>query len=241
MRVKIVLQYNGTSFMGSQTQTTTANTVMGVLHHAMQRLGINAVPVASGRTDRGVHATGQTVHCDLPPHWEEYKDLRHSLNRHLPPTIRIRSLTPVSDAFHARFSAKRRVYRYLLSESEPNPFEWDFVTFSPPLDTGVLNAAMKTFLGTHDFSRFKKSGSETKNDVRTIYRAFAYRHGGRVVLTFEGNGFLRSQIRMMVGFLLEVNAGRRTVQELAEQLACRSDFRVKPAPHNGLYLAKIKY
>ena len=242
MRVKITLQYNGTTFMGSQVQKSTSNTVMGALQHAFHRLGIDTVPVASGRTDRGVHATGQVVHCDLPPHWHHYERLKTILNRHLPSAIHIRSIHAAAADFHARFSAKRRVYRYIMSEAEPNPFEADFITFSgTALDVALLNDAMGAFVGTHNFERFKKSGSDTSHDLRIIYKAFAYRWRGKVVLTFEGSGFLRSQIRMMVGFLLQINAGRRSKADLAEQLGCRADFKIKPAPHNGLYLARIKY
>ena len=242
MRVKITLLYNGTTFMGSQVQKSTANTVMGSLQHAFHRLGIDTVPVASGRTDRGVHATGQVVHCDLPEHWHHYERLKSVLNRHLPSSIHVRSIVPVAGDFHARFSAKRRVYRYIISESEPNPFEADFVTFSDtPINVALLNDAMAAYVGTHDFTYFRKTGSDTHHDRRIIYKAFAYRWHGKVVLNFEGNGFLRSQIRMMVGFLLQINGGKRSKADLVEQLACRTDFKTKPAPHNGLYLARIKY
>ena len=241
MRIKITLSYNGTTYAGSQVQKSTPNTVMGTLQHAFRRLGIDALPVASGRTDRGVHATGQVVHCDVPQHWHDTARLQVMLNRQLPPSIRIRAIKTVAGDFHARFSARRRVYRYILSEAEPSPFEWDFVTFTQSLDLGRINDAMTAFLGTHDFTRFKKTGSETPSDRRTVYRAFAYRHRGKVVFTFEGSAFLRSQIRLMVGFLLQVNAGKRSREELVEQLACRADYKIPPAPHNGLYLAKIKY
>jgi tRNA pseudouridine38-40 synthase len=241
MRVRITLAYNGTTFMGSQEQTSTGNTVMGTLHRALARLGIDARPVASGRTDSGVHATGQVVHCDLPPHWGDIGKLRSVLNRQLPPAIRIRRIEPVHPEFHARFSARRRVYRYVLSEAEPNPFEHDFVTFSPPLDVAKIDDAIQAFVGTHDFEKFKKTGSETAHDRRTIFKASAYRWRGKVILRIEGNGFLRSQIRMMVGFLLDISAGKRTKEELIRQLECEADYKIKPAPHNGLYLAKIYY
>jgi tRNA pseudouridine38-40 synthase len=241
MRIKITLQYNGTDFFGSQVQKETKETVMGVLQHAFHRLGIDAVPVASGRTDKGVHATGQVVHCDLPDYWHDMVKLKTMLNRRLPASIRIRSIKHVASDFHARFSATRRVYRYIISETEPSPFEWDFVTFTDALDLDMINDAMKAYLGTHDFVKFKKTGSETAHDRRTIYKAFAYRHRGKVIFTFEGNSFLRSQIRMMVGFLFLINSGKRSKEDLIDQLACRSDFKIKPAPHNGLYLAKIKY
>ncbi len=241
MRVKILLAYNGTPFFGSQVQKETRNTVMGTLQHAFHRLGIDTSPVASGRTDRGVHATGQVVHCDLPDYWHNTQKLHTSLNRLLPPSIRIRAVSTVSSDFHARFSARRRIYRYVLSETDPTPFEADFVTFSDPIDVALMNRAIRYFVGEHDFRHFKRVGSETPTDVRTIYRAFVYRHRGKVIITFEGNGFLRTQVRLMVGFLFAINRGQRTIEDLAEQVACHSDFKVKPAPGNGLYLSKILY
>ncbi len=241
MRIKITLQYNGVPFFGSQSQKNTKQTVLGIFQSALSRLGISAKAIASGRTDRAVHASGQVVHCDLPTHWKDLKKLRRSLDLHLPETIRIRHLVQVDDDFHARYSAKRRVYRYVLSDKEPNPFENDFVTFTKKIDIEVLNSAIKTFIGTHDFTSFKKNGSDTGTNVRIIYKAFAYEYRGKTILYFEANGYLRSQIRMMVGFLLEINEGRLDVDRLKEQLLLTHLHHRTPAPPNGLYLAKVKY
>ena len=241
MRVKITLQYNGAPFLGLQSQTTTKNTILGTLQSAFSRLGIDEKLTASGRTDKGVHATGQVLHCDLPPHWQDLKKLKRSLNHQLPDAIHIRRIEEAADDFHARYSAKRRIYRYVLSTREPNPFEADFVTFVDAANYETIRRAIGTFVGTYDFRHFKKSGSETENDIRTVYRAFAYRHNGNIVLTFEANGYLRSQIRLMVGFLLLISRGKRSIDDLKAQLGCQADFKIKPAPCNGLYLAKVKY
>lgn len=241
MRVKVTMSYNGSRFSGSQTQTRTDNTVMGVLQRAFQRLGIDAVPVASGRTDAGVHAFGQVVHIDLPPFWDSLSKLHKALHRHLPLFIRIRRIEPVPDDFHARFSAKHRVYRYLLSDSDPNPFEADLVAFTSPLDLERINKAMQCFEGEHDFEYFMKTGSDVHHCVRTIYKAFAYRHKGYTVLYFEANGYLRSQIRMMTGTLLKVNQGRISLEQLQEQIECKARHNTHLAPAAGLYLSKIIY
>lgn len=241
MRVKITLQYNGAPYLGLQSQTKTENTVIGTLQRALLRLNINEKIVASGRTDKGVHATGQVLHCDLPQHWHNLQKLKRSLNHQLPDSIHIRRIEEAADDFHARYSAKRRVYRYILSAREPNPFEADFITFVDSVDFSALVRAIGSYVGTYDFKYFKKSGSDTENDIRTVYRAIAYRRNKNIVLTFEANGYLRSQIRMMVGFLLLVSQGKRNVGDLKAQLLCEADFKVKPAPCNGLYLAKVKY
>lgn len=242
MRVKVTLCYNGSHFQGSQAQTRTANTVMGAFTRALVRLGINNAPVASGRTDAGVHAFRQVVHLDLPPFWTSLQKLQFMLHKQLPLTIRIRRIEPVSSDFHARFSAKRRVYRYVMSDKAPSPFEADLVTFtSTPLDLDLLNRAMRLFEGTHDFEYFMKSGSDVHHCVRTIHKAFAYRHKGYVVLYFEANAYLRSQIRMMAGSVLKVNLGRMSLAQLHEQVMRKARHNTHLAPAAGLYLSKIIY
>ena len=241
MRIKLTLSYNGSRFQGSQSQTETANTVMGIVHKVLLRLGIDSRPIASGRTDAGVHAFAQVVHFDLPPHWTSLEKLRRALEHQLPLYIRIRRIEEAPEDFHARFSAKRRVYRYLMSDKTPNPFEADLVTFTPPLDLERINAAMRLFEGEHDFEFFKKTGSDVKHYVRTVYRAFAYRHRGYTVLYFEANGYLRSQIRMMADAVLKVNAGKMSLPQLREQIDAKARYSTDLAPAAGLYLSKILY
>ncbi len=240
-RVKLTLSYNGAAFMGFQSQTSTDNTVVGTLHAALRRIGIDAVPIGSGRTDRGVHATRQVAHIDLPPYWSNLKKLREMLNLQLPPALRIRRIEPASEDFHARYSARVRSYRYILRAGEPNPFESDFVTFVQRLDEAAIIDAIALFEGEHDFDLFKKTGSDTTHYVRTVFRAYAYRRRGYLILRFDANGFLRSQIRLMVGFLLRISEGKATREQLAEQLACQARHSTDLAPHNGLYLSRVNY
>jgi len=241
MRIKLTLSYNGSRFSGSQSQTETGNTVMGILQQALKRLGIPSKPVASGRTDAGVHAFRQVVHLDLPPHWSDLEKLRYALTRQLPAAIAIRRLEWAADDFHARFSARSRVYRYIMSDRIPNPFEAELVTFTPPLDLERINAAMRLFEGEHDFEYFKKTGSDVKHYVRTVYRAFAYRRRGYTILYFEANGYLRSQIRMMADAVLKVNSGEMSLQQLQEQIGLVRRHSTDLAPAAGLYLSKIIY
>lgn len=227
--------------MGSQQQPNTDNTVLGHLITVLHRLKITATPKASGRTDRGVHATHQVIHVDLPDFWDDLQRLKEMLNVQLPSAMRIQRIEWVSDEFHARYSAKRRVYRYIIKESEINPFEDNFVTFVPQLNGDAIRDAIGCFVGTHDFEYFKKSGNDLEHHTRIIYRAFAYVHKGYFIIVFEGNGFLRSQIRLMVGFLLRISAGKATKEQLIEQINCVKRHSTDIAPHNGLYLTHIKY
>ncbi|MBU0633254.1 tRNA pseudouridine(38-40) synthase TruA [bacterium] len=240
MKVKAVISYNGTKFYGSQIQEKKV-TVNGTLQNVLKSMGIDSKIEASGRTDRGVHATGQVIDFDVPPFWNDTKKLSEIMNLKLPPSIHVRKITAADNDFHARYGAIRRVYRYILKEGKSNPFEDEFITFVDNLDTTLLHDAIKIFEGTHDFKYFYKKGSDNKTTVRTIYKTRIYKYKDITVLYFEANGFLRSQIRLMVAILLGVNDKKFTLEDLQDQLACRKKISLKPAPSNGLYLAKIFY
>ncbi len=236
MRAKLTIAYNGTTYLGSQTQKSSPNTILGNIEQVLSALGIKEKLIASGRTDKGVHATGQVCHIDLPPFWNDLKDLQRVLNRMLPPSIKIKNITKVKDDFHARYSAKKRVYRYIIKKEKTNPFLDDIITFDNSVNFENIKKNIQLFVGEYDFTNFMKTGSDTKSAIRVIYRAFAYRYDGYIILNFEANGFLRSQIRLMVGALLKLESN-----QIVEQLNLEKKHKIKPAKSNGLYLAKIKY
>ncbi|WP_373070774.1 tRNA pseudouridine(38-40) synthase TruA [Sulfurimonas sp.] len=236
MRALLTCSYNGTHFLGSQTQSETKNTVFGQIEHVLNEINITSKPQPSGRTDKGVHASGQTFHIDLPEFWTDLKKLKRILNEMLPNSIKILTIKEVDEEFHARYSAKSRVYRYLIKTTYSNPFEDDFISFYKDVNFEEIQKKMPVFVGEYDFKQFMKTGSDTGSTVREIYRSFAYKHKGLIVLNFEANGFLRSQIRLMVGALLKLSES-----EIKEQLECTKQHKIKPALANGLYLAKIKY
>lgn len=242
MRIKILISYNGSNYEGSQVQLHTSNTIMGQLYMAFESLNIHTKLHASGRTDAGVHAFKQVMHCEIPQFWSDIDRLKEHLSNKLPKSIKIRQLISCNEEFHARYSASRRAYRYILSDECSNPFEDAFITFlDAPINLELLQEAMSIFEGEHDFSSFKKSGSPTKTNVRTIYKTRVYKHKKKTVLYFEANGFLRSQIRLMVAFLLKINSGSLDTLQLEEQLSNKKVHNKKPAPANGLYLSNIIY
>jgi len=236
MRVALTIAYDGSSYLGSQIQKETTNTIFGELENVLSKINIDFRVVASGRTDKGVHATGQVCHIDIPQYWNDLVKFKRVLNSMLPNSIKIKHIKKVDDEFHARYSAKKRVYRYVIKQDSSNPFENQFITFIDKVDFKTLQNNIKLFIGEHNFINFMKTGSDTKSSVRFIYKAFAYTYKDSIILNFEANGFLRSQIRLMVGSLLQLNK-----KEIKEQLACTNIHKIKPAPSNGLYLAKIKY
>jgi len=242
VRVLTITEYDGSRFFGSQIQASTKETVMGRLGEALESVGIFAAPLASGRTDSGVHALCQPITFDIPPYWEsELGKLRAHLNHKLAPYIKIKKITPVEDDFHPRFHAKKRVYRYALKIGEHDPFLSDYMTFVKALEMAKIEKAIKLFEGEHDFGLFKKNGSEEKSSVRIIYKASFYRRRDLYIFRFEANSFLRSQIRLMMGALLDISEGKITDEELKEQIEGTQRHTARIAPPNGLYLSKVFY
>lgn len=240
MRVKATISYDGSKFYGFAIQPD-AKTVMGTLQVALKTLNINSHITGSGRTDRGVHATAQVIDFEIPSFWENLEKLKSRLNQILSPYIYIKSILHVRDDFNSRFDAKKRLYRYFLYSGEYQPHLADFALHVEKLNVKKLDFIVKNFEGKHNFKNFKKEGTPTKSDERVIYKAGAYSYKNFYVLYFLGNGFLRSQVRMMSDFALKVEKNKMSIKELKEQLQCQKcHSRTLIAP-NGLYLAKIHY
>ena len=240
MRVKAVIAYNGTHFQGFQKQTSTPHTVTTAIETALCSLGIEVPIVGSGRTDAGVHATGQVIHFELPDFWQDLAKLQTHLNGKLK-GITFKHITAVDNTFHARFSAKIRTYRYLFKTSKPSLFEEDFIAYIPIKNHQRLQKALGYFVGEHDFSYFLKSGSETKNNIREVYRAYIRPVGNTHAIYFEANGFLRAQVRMMIDFAVRVANEEFTPEQLREQLTLQAIHSRRLAPPQGLYLARVIY
>jgi len=241
-RVKITFSYDGSHFFGSQIQKNSKTvTVMGNFQKALKALGISNIAQASGRTDRDVHALNQVCHLDIPPYFDNLNKLKNTLNHHLMPYIFIKNIELVDMDFHARFSAKKRLYRYIVSHSSYSPTLADYVLFLPKLDLETINKSMKSFEGKHDFSYFKKQGSSTISSTRVIYKAYMYRYKNYSVINFLGNSFLRSQIRMMCSFLFEIDRGKLDITDLEEQLNLKRKIHTSLVPASGLYLSRIYY
>lgn len=241
-RIKLTFCYDGSKFFGSQTQNNKhIPTVIGKMQDAFLKLGINQLLYASGRTDKGVHALNQVCHIDIPDYFHDIRKLRHNLNRVIMPTIYIKNIEFIDEEFHARFSAKAKLYRYIIAHDRFNPLKADYCLFWPKLDAKALHKNSQIFTGTHDFGYFKKQGSETKTDIRTIYKAGAYRYKQYTILYFLGNSFLRSQIRMMCDFLLKIENHNLTTDDLIMQLGKQALISKSPVEPQGLYLSKIFY
>lgn len=243
MRVKVTLSYDGSAFNGLQIQAQNAEvkTVAGALNEALKRLHIVSTPVASGRTDTGVHALAQVVHVDLPEVWNDLDKLRHYLNRSLMPHCYVKKIESAPDAFNARFDAKKRLYRYIMYDGTYQPFWSAYALHVTSLDVEKLNMLAKLFEGKHAFGFFKKTGGGTTGEERIIFKAGAYRYKEAIVLYFLGDAFLRSQIRMMTDMLLKVTYGSLSREDLIAQRDKRKKISSTLAPACGLYLSRIYY
>ena len=240
-RIKITLCYDGGFFNGFQIQKENNITVAGALTKALKTLNIETKITGSGRTDAGVHALAQVVHCDIPPFWSDIQELKRHLNHLLKPHIWIKKIERVDEHFHARFSAQKRLYRYICYDGFYQPFLAHYALHVKPLDVTRLHQYAQSFTGTHTFGFFKKSkGGKTKEE-RTIFKAGAYRYHGYIVLYFQGDAFLRSQVRMMSDMLLKVCEGRYTPEELIAQRDQTKRISTTLCPACGLYLSRIYY
>ncbi len=240
-RVKAVIAYDGSTYFGFQKQKTTTQTISHTIEKALHTLHITSNIVASGRTDAGVHATGQVIHFDLPVFWTDLDKLKIHLNKKLT-HIEFKHISPVPKTFHARFSAKKRQYRYIFKTNKPSVFEQQYVSYYPSsFDALKLQEALNTFTGKYDFQYFSKTGSSPHTTVRTIYKAKYYAYTNFHIITFQANGFLRSQVRMMVEASIQYAQGKITLQTLQMQLRKKEKTLTNLAPPEGLYLSQIMY
>jgi tRNA pseudouridine38-40 synthase len=240
MRVKAVIAYDGSAYQGFQRQASTKNTITAVIEKALKDLQIDSAITGSGRTDAGVHASGQVIHFDLPPFWSDLARLKIALNRKLS-TVQFKHICKVPNDFHARFSAKKRIYRYVFRENTPSVFESDYIAHYSNFDTDILSEALSLFTGKHDFAYFHKTGSPTHTTVREIYGTNYKQQGRYHFIYFSANGFLRSQVRMMVEASMCCAQGSLTLEALRDQIECKGQALKKLAPAQGLYLARILY
>jgi tRNA pseudouridine38-40 synthase len=240
MKIKLTISYDGSSFYGSQIQPD-FDTVQSKIEEVLKILNIDTTLEFSGRTDRGVHAFRQVISCIVPKFWNNLEKLQITLNKTLPNSILIRSISFADDQFHARFSAKKREYRYLISTKKLTPFNQNYLGYYQVIKTEKIKEAIELLKGIHDFEYFSKTGSEPASTIREIYAIDFYKYKDLYILRFKANSYLRSQIRMMVDFIMKISSGKLTIEDLKKQLNKEKVVSWTLASPNGLYLSKISY
>ncbi|MFO1430563.1 MAG: tRNA pseudouridine(38-40) synthase TruA [Candidatus Competibacteraceae bacterium] len=244
MRLALGLEYDGSGFRGWQLQGREVRTVQGCLEQALSRVaGGPVATICAGRTDAGVHATAQVVHFDT----EAERSPRSWIlggNSNLPADISILWARPVAPAFHARFAALARRYRYIIlnrpyrSALHHRRVAWQ----CQPLDVEVMALAAGYLLGEHDFSAFRAQDCQAKSPVRTLYVLRVQRQRDLIIIDAEANAFLQHMVRNIVGVLLAIGAGERPVHWVQEVLAARNRaLGGVTAPAAGLYLVGVRY
>ena len=246
MRYLITFSYDGSKFKGYQKQPR-LKTVQGEIEKALKKINSNKdVSIsASGRTDALVHAYNQKAHFDLDVNVPLDK-LKRSLNGLIGDYIYIKKVEKVSSDFHARFNVRAKEYIYVINMGEYNPIEKDYVyQYNKKLDLVEMERAMKYLEGTHDFKSFSKANEEKDDFVRTIVQTNLIRNlkdVNKVTLSFVGTGFLRYQVRNMVGLLIEIGQGKKTSEDIIDILkACDRRKAGITAPAEGLYLKDVFY
>jgi tRNA pseudouridine38-40 synthase len=248
MKVALLVEYDGTRYHGFQRQAPTHEpTVQGMLEAAVRRISQQQVAVhGAGRTDSGVHASGQVVHFQIESRLTP-NDWQRALNAVLPGDIAVRRIALVADDFHARYSALWRSYRYrVLIDPWPSPLSERFVyRVARPLDVVGMDAACAALLGEHDFRAFGRSPYGPLSSCVRVMQEARCQFGesdGLIFFDFTANGFLSGMVRRLVGTLLLVGQGQLDAAGFAQILASRNDAHPgAAAPACGLCLTQVTY
>jgi tRNA pseudouridine38-40 synthase len=241
---KITVAYDGGPFVGWQRQDN-GTSVQGLIEDALRELdGRDVTLHGAGRTDTGVHALGQVANFTLVRDATPEVVLR-ALNSHLPQEIRIVSAEAVPAAFHARFDATSKTYRYRLVNARiANPFEREYAWhLFEPLDVAAMAEAARFVEGRHDFAAFQTVGGATGPTERVVTRSsLTAGADGLIVYEVAGSGFLRRMVRSIVGTLVEVGRGRKPPEWMRDVIASRDRGQAgKAAPAHGLFLVRVDY
>ena len=242
MRYLITFSYDGSKYYGYQKQIR-KRTIQNEIEKSLKKINKSKVNIsASGRTDRGVHALGQTASFDLkvniPP-----ERLKKALNSILPSDIYIKSCQTVSNEFHARFNVKSKEYIYKINIGEYNPIEKDYIyQYCNKLDIDKMKQAIKQFEGEHDFKSFAKAADLRESYVRTILKTSITIDNNIITISFIGTGFLRYMVRNMVGLIIEIGENKRKIEDISTIFNAKDRRKSgKTAPSEGLYLKQVNY
>ncbi len=241
-RYLIDFSYSGANFSGYQKQPG-KRTVQDEIEKVLSSINNNSVKLtSSGRTDALVNAIHQKAHFDLDKKIETYK-LNGALNSYLPDDIYVNSVTKVDNLFHARYMVKSKTYEYLINTGDYNPLLRTHVyQYCKPLNIRKMKKAVKYFIGKHDFTTFVSAEDKKEDKVREIYDASVDEKDGIIKITFKGSGFLKYQVRNMVGTLIKVGE-EKVLPDIILSLLEKKDRKCAflCAPAQGLTLTDVKY
>ncbi len=240
--IKCIIEYDGTNFYGFQIQPE-LRTVEGELNKVLSNIYNEDIKViGSGRTDRAVHAKGQVInfYCTKKIPTER---LLYAFNKQLVPDIRVIKLRYVNLDFHARFSAKKKEYRYYIKTNNFRAFDFNYYDYQKELDINIMQEAIKLFVGTHSFKGFSAMDlNPLKDCTKTIYEAKINVKRNSLEFVFIGSGFLKYQIRKMMSLLIEIGKHKEKIETITYILETEDRLKfTKVANPNGLYLYHVYY
>ncbi|MCE3038307.1 tRNA pseudouridine(38-40) synthase TruA [Helicobacter anatolicus] len=237
------IAYDGSKFFGFARQNGYRSVVQRI-EEVLQTFGITCNVVGAGRTDRGVHATGQVIRMEIPDFWQIERFLK-LFNQKLYPDIFVRRIWHVKEEFHPRFQAKKREYRYIFGKFYGNVWLSPYISKENFGNVEKIKQGLGLFVGKKDFKFFSKTCKENKSTEREIYKTYFYTHqifGQKYYIAgFQANGFLYSQIRLMMGAILAYSLDQISLQDLQDQIQGVKRVYSYPASPNGLYLTKVIY
>jgi tRNA pseudouridine38-40 synthase len=241
---RIVVAYDGTDFVGWQRQAAGVS-VQGLIEEALQPLDGREVTVTgAGRTDAGVHAVGQVASFTLARDVDA-STVARAVNARLPPEVRVVSAAPADSAFHARFDARSKTYRYRIWNADVvSPFERRYVWhLTGALDAEAMDAAARLLEGRHDFGAFQAAENDAATTIRTLYSSrVSVSSPPQIFYDVAGDGFLRHMVRTIVGTLVEIGRGRRPPAWMRDVLTSGDRTRAgQTAPAPGLFLMGVHY
>ena len=243
MRYLINFSYDVSNYSGFQKQKG-LETIEENLEQALTKInnGKKTTITATGRTDKGVHALSQYGHADIEVDITE-KKLKRALNSNLPDDIHVINVLEVDDNFHARYNAVEKTYKYIINLGEYNPIERNYVfQYNYDLDIDSMKEAIKYFLGEHDFRAFVTDNKEKENCVRKITKVSIKKDKEKLIISFTGNGFMRYQVRNMVGLLIKIGENKLSPKDVDKILKSKDRTKSgKTAPAEGLYLVDVKF
>lgn len=241
-RYLIDFSYSGANFSGYQKQPG-KRTIQDEIEKVLSSINNNSVKLtSSGRTDALVNAIHQKAHFDLDKKIGAYK-LNGALNSYLPNDIYVNSVTKVDNLFHARYMVKSKTYEYLINTGDYNPLLRTHVyQYCKPLNIRKMKKAVKYFIGKHDFTTFVSAEDKKEDKVREIYDASVDEKEGIIKITFKGSGFLKYQVRNMVGTLIKIGE-EKVLPDIILSLLEKKDRKCAflCAPAQGLTLTDVKY
>ena len=243
-RWKLTIEYDGRPFVGWQRQDN-GPSVQAAVEQAILKLTTEEVTVAAaGRTDAGVHATGQVVHADISKPFDPFR-MQEALNAHLRPhPVAILSAEPAGDTFHARFDATARHYLYrIVNRRSPLTFDAGLAwQVAADLDADAMHEAAQHLIGHHDFTTFRAAECQAKSPMKTLDVFQVSKNGDMVEVRASARSFLHHQVRSMVGSLKLVGTGKWERADLRKALEARDRKACGPvAPPDGLYLTRVDY